>query len=161
MATYDLSYLTGGATAGLQMQGGAMLGVNQFDIDWAELKAKAGSWANGDIITIGRLPKGAIVAPCAAETLVASQAGASNVSFQDDTGTPVVFMTGHDVATLGAITPAAAGAALYFGGGSAAGLHFAFQAAEKKINVVLGATPPNSGKVRISFPVLLVAGLGA
>lgn len=160
MATYDLSYLTGGATAGLQMQGGAMLGVNVFEWDWAELKAKAGSWANGDIITVGRLPKGALVGPCAAETLVASQAGASNVSFQDDTGTPVVFMTGHDVATANTLTPAAAGAALYFGGGTATGLHFAFQAAEKKVNVVLGATPPNTGKCRISFPVFLIAGLG-
>lgn len=157
MATYDLTY---GNLAGLQMQGGALLGVNVFEIDWAEAKAACATWANGDIITIGKLPKGALVLPCAAETLVASQAGASNVSFQDDTGTPVVFMTGHDVATAGAITPAAAGAALYFGGGSTAGLHAAFQAAEKKVNVVLGATPPTSGKVRISFPVLLVAGIG-
>jgi hypothetical protein len=158
MATYDLTY---GNLAGLQMQGGAMIGVNVFEIDWAVAKAACASWANGDIITIGKLPIGALVLPCAAETTVASQAGASNVSFQDDTGTPVVFMTGHDVATLGAKTPAAAGAALYFGGGTASGLHPVIQAAEKKVNVVLGATPPNSGKTRISFPIALISGLGA
>ena len=158
MATYDLTY---GNIAGLQMQGGAMLGVNVFEIDWAVAKAACATWVSGDIITLGKLPAGALVLPCAAETLVASQAGASNVSFQDDTGTPVVFMTGHDVATLNAKTPAAAGAALYFGGGAATGLHPVYQTAEKKVNVVLGATPPNTGKIRISFPIALVAGIGA
>lgn len=160
MAYYDLSYLTGASAAGLQMQGGALVGVNVFEFDWAELKAKCATWAAGDIITIGKLPKGALVQPCAAETLVASQAGANNVVFQDDTGTPVVFISALDVATAGSIAPASAGAALYFGGGATTGLHPVFQAAEKKVNVVLGTTPPNSGKVRICFPMALVANFG-
>ena len=161
MATYDLSYLTGGNTPGLQMQGGAMLGVNVFEFDWAELKAKAATWASGDIITIGSLPDGALALPCAAETLVAAQVGASVVSFQDDTATPVVFISSHDPATLGTKTPATAGAALFFGGGSITGLHCAYVTPNKKVNVVLGTTPPTSGKCRISFPLALVAAIGA
>ena len=158
MATYDLTY---GYLAGLQMQGGAMLGVNVFEIDWAVAKAACATWASGDIITIGKLPIGSLVLPCAAETTVAAPAGASNVVIQDDTGTPVVMITAHDVATLAAKTPASTGAALYFGGATATGLHPAYQSAEKKVNVVLGATPPISGKMRLSFPIALIAGLGA
>lgn len=160
MATYDLSYLTGAAAAGLQMQGGALVGVNVFEFDWAELKSKAATWVSGDIITIGKLPKGALVQPCAAETTAASQAGASVVVFQDDTGTPVVYITSHDPTTLNAQTPATPGIALYFGGGVATGLHPVFQAAQKNVNVVLGATPPISGKCRICFPLALVANFG-
>lgn len=158
MASYDLSYLTGGNTAGLQMQGGALFGVNVFEFDWAELKSKAATWAAGDIITVGKLPKGALVLPCAAETLVASQAGASNVVIEDDAA--VDFVSLHDVATLNDHSGATEGAATFFGGGVATGLHPVFLTAEKKVNVVLGATPPNSGKVRISFPLALVAGIG-
>jgi hypothetical protein len=160
MATYDLSYLTGGNTPGLQMQGGAMLGVNVFEFDWAELKSKAATWAAGDIITIGSLPAGALALPCAAETLVASQAGASAIVFQDDTATPVVFISSHDPTTAGTKTPASQGTALFFGGGSTTGLHPAYVTPSKKVNVVLGTTPPTSGKCRISFPLALVAAIG-
>lgn len=158
MATYDLTY---GNLAGLQMQGGAMLGVNVFEIDWAVAKAACATWASGDIITIGKLPKGALVLPCAAETLVASQAGASNVVVQDDTATPVVMISAHDVATANAQSPASAGTALFFGGGTATGLHPVILTAEKKVNILLGATPPTSGKMRLSFPIALTAGIGA
>jgi hypothetical protein len=158
MATYDL---TNGNLAGLQMQGGAMVGVNVFELDWAEAKKACATWASGDILTIGKLPKGALVLPCAAETAVASQAGASNVVVQDDTATPVVMISAHDVATANAMSPASIGSTFFFGYGSNLGLHPVLLTAEKKVNVVLGATPPTSGKIRLSFPMALVAGFGA
>ncbi len=158
MATYDL---TNGNLAGLQMQGGAMVGVNVFELDWAEAKNACATWDSGDIITIGKLPKGALVQPCAAETVVASQAGASKVVVQDDRPTPVVMISAHDVASANAISPASAGAAMFFGGGTATGLHPLLITVEKKVNVVLGTTPPTSGKIRLSFPMALVAGFGA
>ena len=157
MATFDLTF---GALAGLQTQAGAYVGVNLFDLDFAEVKALYPALAGGDILTIGQIPKGALVHGVAMETLTASQAGASVVSLQDDTGTPVVILTGHAIDTAGTISGPAAGLTTMFGGGTATGLHNAFFPTTKKLNILLGATAPTTGKVRVTVDQAFVTGLG-
>lgn len=157
MSTYDF---TNGNIAGLQMQAGALVGVNFFEVDFAEVIKAYPALANGDIITVGILPKGANLNSVCMETLTASQAGASNLTLQDDTGTPVVILDSHDPTTAGTLSGPKAGTTTLFGGGTATGLHNIFLTAAKKLNILVGATVPTKGKFRVAAAMDLMGGLG-
>lgn len=154
MSTFDLTF---GQLAGLQQQGGAHVGVNFFEVDFAEALKLNPTMTAADILTIGKVPKGALLLGVSAETVEASQAGASDLTVQDDTGTPVVILDGHGIDTASEITGPKVGTTTFFGGGTAAGLHPVFLTAEKKINVLLGATAPTKGKLRVAVTLAKMA----
>ena len=151
MATFDMTY---GNVAGLQMQGRPHVGVNFFELDFAEAKLRNPALVATDILTIGKLRKGMLVFPLAVETLEASQAGATDLVIQDDTGTPVVMATGHGIDTLGEITGPSVAASAFFGQTTSRAVLIT---ADTKVNVLTGATLPTKGKLRVAF---LIAQLG-
>jgi len=147
MPTFDNTY---GAAPGKQMQGGAHAGVNVFELDFAQAKIDHPTLAANDIITIGTLKKGMVLLPCQAETLLASQAGATDLTIQDDTGTPIVMISGHGIDTLGEINGPSVAASAFFGQTTS---HPVVLTADTKVNVLTGATLPTKGKLRVAFPV--------
>jgi hypothetical protein len=158
MSTFDLSF---GNKAGLQEQGPQMSGINYYEVDFAEALALNPTMTGADILTAGTLPAGALIKYLAIEALTAAQSGAADIKVQDGTGTPVVYVTALSIAT-----PVAYGAGgsvaspNFFGGGDTVGLHPVFLTADRKINILLGATAPTKGKVRISVDLSLMTGLG-
>lgn len=142
MTTYDLTF---GSLPGLQMQAGAHVGVNFHEVDFADVRRYCPTLKTGDLLTLGHLPKGCLIQAVAAETVTPAQSGASPVTIQDDLATPTVILDGHDITSLGAIS-----------GPASPGSHSAFLTASRKLQLLIGATPPLKGTLRVSVSLSMM-----
>jgi hypothetical protein len=144
MPTFDMTY---GRVAGVQSSG--PLGhVNIFELDFEDLVAEHPTVAAADIITIGKLKKGMTVLPGFAEVVEASTtAGVTDLDIQNGSATKIYTSLGID--TADEIKGASLGAGAFFG---STGVPVQL-AADTNVNVLIGATLPLDGKIRVSFPV--------
>ena len=149
MATYDLSH---GQAAGIQIQELPARPV-VFNLDFAELFAKYPAYVATDLIKIGTLKKGMLLAGAMAEITEKSlTASVSTVGVE----------TGAATAIIDAIAPDAAVGTVY-AAATTTGKYFDVAAPVKMLTADLdilvnpGTTVPTSGKLEVRFAAFQLA----